>query len=229
MTGRCVYLLPTGSANSASVRAALVRLGARVQPASAAEQLTGDDPVVLPGVGTPAAALTALERAGLRQPLAERLRSGRPTLAICLGLQLLAERSDESPDIAALGLLPARVRRLPPTVRTPQLGWNRVDSDGWLASGYAYYANSYCLDEPALRRARADGFSVAWSELGGGDQRVRFVAALARGPLLACQFHPELSGRFGAELIARWLAGELPVASDAAAEGRRSVAEGGAR
>ena len=131
------------------------------------------------------------------RPLVERVSAGRPTLAICLGLQLLCESSAESPDVAGLGVVPLRVTRLRDTVRVPQLGWNHVDPDPaskFLKPGHAYFANSYCLEElPA-------GWAGAWSEHGGP-----FIAALERDSVLACQFHPELSGDWGLALLRRWL------------------------
>jgi imidazole glycerol-phosphate synthase subunit HisH len=89
------------------------------------------------------------------------------------------------------------VTRFPDSVCAPQLGWNRVvpdPPDTLLEPGYAYFANSYrLLEVPA-------GWSAAWSEHGG-----RFVAALQRGGVLACQFHAELSGKWGLDLLRRWL------------------------
>jgi len=99
--------------------------------------------------------------------------------------------------VPGLGVLPVRVRRIPDTVRVPQLGWNRLEVESGcrlLEPGYAYFANSYCLvDQP-------DGWKGAFATHG-----LRMVAALERGPVLACQFHPELSGPWGAALLKRWL------------------------
>jgi imidazole glycerol-phosphate synthase subunit HisH len=152
---------------------------------------------VLPGVGTLAAAMAQLEADGLVEPLRARLLAGRPTLAVCLGLQLLCEESEESPGRRGLGIVPARVTKLGAEVRVPQLGWNRIvpqPSCRLLEEGYVYFANSYRLEEAPA------GWSAAMSDYGGP-----FVAAMERGAVLACQFHPELSGRFGLELLRRWL------------------------
>jgi imidazole glycerol phosphate synthase glutamine amidotransferase subunit len=140
-----------------------------------------------------------LERTGLVAALRERIEAGRPTLAVCLGLQLLAEGSEESPGVAGLGVLPVRAERFPAgALRVPHLGWNRIVPDregGLLDEGYAYFAHTFRVtDVPA-------GWTAARCEYGAP-----FVAALERGAVLACQFHPELSGAFGRDLLRRWLA-----------------------
>jgi imidazole glycerol phosphate synthase glutamine amidotransferase subunit len=199
MSAADVYLLPTGTANLASVAAALRRCGRRPRLVEHPSQVEEAERLVLPGVGTFGAAMADLESRRLIGPLRERVRSGRATLAVCLGLQLLARGSEESPAVDGLGVLPATVRRLPPGPRVPQMGWNRVEPDepSWLGPGWAYFAHSFAL------REAADGWRPAWTEHGG-----RFVSALARGRVLACQFHPELSGSWGEALIRRWLEGE---------------------
>lgn len=194
---RAIHILRTGAANVASVAAAFGRANRRPVLTTDPADVAGADAVVLPGVGAFGAVAGVLDRLQLRAPLRERIAAGRPTLAVCLGLQLLAEASDESPGAAGLGVLPATVRRLPAGVRVPHLGWNRVRVDEgcrMLTDGAAYFANSYALD------AVPDGWCGAAFEHGG-----TWVAALERGAVLACQFHPELSGDWGQALLGRWL------------------------
>jgi imidazole glycerol-phosphate synthase subunit HisF len=153
--------------------------------------------VVVPGVGAFAAARQSLVEAGLWGALGERLRAGAPTMLVCLGLQLLADGSDESPGAEGLGLVPGTIRKFPGGVRVPQLGWNLVEASPecrFLESGHAYFANSYHLPEAPA------GWQAARSRHG-----VPFVAAMERGEILACQFHPELSGDWGMSLLARWV------------------------
>ena len=193
-----VWLVSTGTANLASVKAAVRRAGYAPLRVKTARQIADAEQLIVPGVGTLDAAMQRLECDGLIEPLRERLLKDRPTLAICLGMQMLASSSQESPGQQGLGIIAGRVRRLPPSVRVPQLGWNRVvpePGQDWIDPGYAYFANSY-----ALREAPGNGWKVAWSDHGGP-----FVAALARGRLFAYQFHPELSGQWGRRLIERWL------------------------
>jgi imidazole glycerol-phosphate synthase subunit HisH len=193
-----VVILPTGTANLASVLAAFARLDARTRIATEPAMVLDAERLVLPGVGTFGATMAGLRAAGLADPFAERARAGAAVLAMCVGLQVLFEESEESPGSTGLSVLPGRVGGFPETVRVPQFGWNRIEPEPgcrYLEAGHAYFANSFrVLQAPDCKVARAEH----------GDS---FVAALERGPLVACQFHPELSGSFGHDLMARWLAG----------------------
>jgi imidazole glycerol phosphate synthase glutamine amidotransferase subunit len=191
-----VVILPTGTANLASVLAAFGRLGAKARIAREPAEVEDAERLVLPGVGTFGATMAGLRAAGLDAAIAHCARGGTPVLAMCVGLQVLFEASDESPGSEGLGVLSGRVGRFPGDVRVPQFGWNRIEPEPgcrYLEAGHAYFANSFrVLAAPGCKVARA---------LHGES----FVAAIERGPLLACQFHPELSGAFGHRLIARWL------------------------
>jgi len=192
-----VIVVPTGTANLASVLVGLRRAGAEPRVSRDPREVAGAERVVLPGVGTLAAAAEQIRGAGLAEPLAARAREGRPLLAICLGLQLLCERSEESPGFEGLGVVPGCVTRFPRGRRVPQLGWNSIEPQAecaLLEPGYVYFANSYRLENAPA------GWQSAIADYGGP-----FVAALERGPVLACQFHPELSGALGLRLIERWL------------------------
>jgi imidazole glycerol phosphate synthase glutamine amidotransferase subunit len=192
-----IAVLQTGSANLASVLAALRRLGAAPRVTRDPAAVERSPRLVVPGVGTLAAAMSVLAAEGLAEPLARRAAAGRSTLAICLGLQLLGTGSEESPGVAGLGAFPGVSTRFPASVRTPQLGWNSVAPDGacrLIEPGYAYFANSYRVVEPPA------GAAAAYSDYGG-----RFVAAFERCGVVACQFHPELSGSYGLRLMERWL------------------------
>jgi len=192
-----VVLIRTGTANLASVTAAFQRTGCDIRVSESADDAVNAERLVLPGVGAFGAVAERMDALGLREPLRERIRAGRPTLAICLGLQMLAEGSAESPGAAGLGVLPITATPLADGVRRPQLGWNRVTAGvgcRLLSDGTAYFANSFKLD------AVPDGWSGAMVDHGGA-----FVAAIERGPVLACQFHPELSGAWGQALVERWL------------------------
>ena len=193
-----VVVLPTGTANLASVLAAFARLGAPTRLAKDPAMVETAERVVLPGVGTFGATVAGLRAAGLEEAIADRVRAGKPTLAMCVGLQVLFEESEESAGAAGLSAIEGRVGSFPANVRVPQFGWNRVEPEPgcrYLAPGYAYFANSY-------RVLAAPGCRIAAAEHGE-----RFVAALERDRVVACQFHPELSGAYGHQLIARWLEG----------------------
>jgi len=193
-----VTIVRTGVANTASVSAALRRCGCARVLSDNAREIERAALVVLPGVGSFGAGMESLRAHGLVGVLRERIAAGRATLAVCLGLQLLCETSAESPGVAGLGIVPGCVTPFADGVRRPQFGWNRVDADPacrTITSGYAYFANSYRLAEVP------SGWVGATAEHGG-----RFVAAIERGAVVGCQFHPELSGSWGLDLIGRWLA-----------------------
>ena len=151
---------------------------------------------MLPGVGAFGAAMVRLAEHGLDAALKERIAADRPTICICVGHQLLFESSEESPGLRGLGIVPGAVGRFTGDVRIPQFGWNHVHAGegcNMLESGYAYFANSF-------RAVEAPGWRIAHAEHGG-----RFIAAMERGKVIGCQFHPELSGAYGAALLSRFL------------------------
>jgi cyclase len=192
-----VYVVDTGAANVASVLAALTEVGATVVRGSDAARVRAAARVVLPGVGAFGAVRSRMDEA-LAVALAERVRDGRPTFGICLGMQLFSEGSEESPGVPGLGVLPTSVGRFSAGIEVPQLGWNGVvaDGEGYLTDGAAYFANSFRITRPP------PGWRVAWTSYGD-----RFAAGLERGDVVLVQFHPELSGGWGLELLRRWVRG----------------------
>jgi imidazole glycerol phosphate synthase glutamine amidotransferase subunit len=202
-----ITLIDYGAGNLHSLQGALTRLGfasqRAVTPADAAE--TGV--LILPGVGHFTAARAALVERGWWPVLAPMAAAGRPLLGICLGMQLLAEGSEESPGAAGLGLVPGISRLLGPGVKVPNMGWAKVKpvrphpalpafEEDWL-----YFVHSYALD--------ADAETVLESTHGRP-----FAAMQARGRVLGFQGHPEKSGAFGESLLTSvltWM-GEVPCA-----------------
>ena len=197
---RSVTVVRTSTANLASVVTAFERFGCAVRTTADPGAVARSDRVVLPGVGAFAAARAAIDTRGLEDALRDRMLQGRPTLGICLGMQLMARGSEEAPGVAGLGLLDGVVESYGqghPELRVPQMGWNLVspaDGCGIVPEGFAYFANSYRL------ATVTPGWLPVWSEYGG-----RFLAAVERGAVVACQFHPELSGAYGKALLHNWL------------------------
>lgn len=192
-----VAMVPTGTANTASVKAAFQRLGVALSEVSAADDVASADALVLPGVGAFGAAISQVDALGLRRSLQDRIEADRPTLAICVGMQLLSPASEESPGASGLGVIDTPIGRFGLDLTVPQLGWNQVEAapeSRFVESGWAYFANSFRLG------TLPEGWVGASTEYGG-----EFVSAMERGHVLACQFHPELSGQWGARLLARWL------------------------
>ena len=192
-----VLIVRTGAANLASVVAAFERLDRSVKITDNAFAVRNASRVVLPGVGAFAPVAERLAENGLGEAIRYRVEEDLPTLAVCLGLHLLAVGSEEGEEADGLGVLDVTASRYPTSVVVPQLGWNAIEVDEGchlLQDGAAYFANSYRFTD------RPSGWQVAWSDHGG-----QFVAAVERGNVLGCQFHPELSGSWGEALLERWL------------------------
>ena len=158
--------------------------------------------VILPGVGAAAQAMERLAGLGLDEALHEVAARGVPLLGVCLGLQLLLARSEEGgPDgTPCLDLLPGTVRRFPPGLKAPHMGWNTVTQRGehplWAGvedERHFYFVHSYYADPPQ---------EVV---IGVTDYGVRFCSMLARQNVLATQFHPEKSSADGLRLYANFL------------------------
>jgi imidazole glycerol phosphate synthase glutamine amidotransferase subunit len=206
-----VTIIDLGIANRASVANAVERLGVDYVFTRASDDVRAARRLVLPGVGAFGAGMRRLHEHGLVAAVREAVEGGTPTLGVCLGFQLLCESSEESPGVDGIGVIAGHCMRLPADVRVPHLGWNAVRAPGGaslLAFGMAAYANSY-----ALREAPA-GWTVSRSTHG-----VPFVAAAERGRVLACQFHPELSGAWGMTLLERWLHGTAAPGGAPSADG----------
>lgn len=193
-------LIDIGSGNLHSVENALRTAGAGdVLVTADPDAVRGAERIVLPGVGAFGACAAALRAAdGLVEALEEAvLRSAKPFLGVCVGMQLMADAGEEHGDHAGLGWLPGRVRRLEPRegTKVPHMGWNDVTPMGehpLLARGEAYFLHSYAYHGAGL---------LATTDHGGP-----VTAAIGRDNLMGVQFHPEKSQRYGLELLQRFLA-----------------------
>jgi imidazole glycerol phosphate synthase glutamine amidotransferase subunit len=172
-----------GAGNVRSVVSAFRRLRADVAVTEDAAAVLGADLAVLPGVGSAASAMRSLKNLGLDEALRERVGLGRPTLGICLGLQLALESSEEDGGIPGLAILPGRAVRLREG-RVPRIGWAPVEPLG----DAFYFAHSYAAETPA---------ATATSE--------NVVAEARGGSFTGVQFHPEKSGAAGARYLERCL------------------------
>lgn len=186
--------------NAPSVIYALERLGVPCRLASTAEQVDRAERLILPGVGSAGATMTSLRELRVLDALTQRVQQSRiPFLGICIGLQVLFERSAEG-DVPGLGWLPGEVRRFPDTHRVPQIGWNAVRPArahpvwaGLPDEAYCYFVNSFYA-------APADPADV----LATTDYGVDFCSIAARGNVVATQFHAEKSGALGLRLLANF-------------------------
>lgn len=190
-------LIDAGGANLGSVRYALERLGVEARIVRDADGLRDVERIILPGVGAAAPAMTILRERGLVEPLRD---TRLPLLGICLGMQLLFDGSDEG-DVACLGLLPGRVRKMTagPGVRVPHMGWNTLEPvtaspllDGVDAGASAYFVHSYAAP-------------VTDDCIAACTHGERFAAMVRRGNVAGAQFHPERSAVVGARLLSNFL------------------------
>ncbi len=160
---------------------------------------------MLIGVGAFAAAMERLTGTGIADVLVDRARAGVPVLGLCLGMQLLFERSEELGGAEGLGLLEGEVRRLapePPTLKVPHIGWNEVrfTRPSPLLAGLGDRAAFYHVHSLAVHPAHEE------EVLGVGDYGGRFPSIVARDHLFGVQFHPEKSSGAGLRLLANFAA-----------------------
>lgn len=183
--------------NAPSVMYALARLGIEARLVSSAGELAAVDHLILPGVGAARATLESLNQSGLVDPLRARVLDERvPFLGICIGLQVLFERSAEG-RVDTLGWLQGEVRRFPDTQRVPQIGWNEVRlvrdhpvTVDLPAGAHCYFVNSYFA-------VPTDPDDV----VGVTEYGVEFCSIAGRRNVIATQFHAEKSGELGLRIL----------------------------
>ena len=186
--------------NLASVEKALDHLGVRAAATSDPEIVARAEKIILPGVGH-FQSTKLLEDSGLREVIRRRIAEGVPFLGICVGMQWMLESSREAPGIPGLALWPGECTRFPREVKSPHVGWNRLEIrnpasrllEGVAAGSYVYFTHSY--------RVPLVSSTAAECEYGG-----RFSAALEEGNRFGVQFHPEKSGPVGLKILANFCA-----------------------
>ena len=195
-----IAIIDYESGNLRSVARAVERAGVTPNVTSDPAALDSADGVILPGVGSGPAAMTALESRGLVRPLLAYIAGGRPFLGVCLGLQLLLDATDEG-GADCLGLVRGRVRRLPDGLKVPHMGWNTVRFqrehplwDGIPQDSHFYFVHSYYADPD--ERDDVAGLT---------EYGVPFCSIYARDNVVATQFHPEKSGETGLRIYANFV------------------------
>ncbi len=194
-----IAIIDYDAGNLKSVEKALISLGQEVCVTRDRETLLVADKVILPGVGHFGDAMEKLESFGLVEVIREIAEQGKPFLGICLGLQLLFERSDEAPGVSGLGLLKGEIVRIPDGegLKIPHIGWNslKLQNDGKLYRGfsgepYVYFVHSYYLkaEDPQIVKATT-------------EYGVEIHASVEQGNVFACQFHPEKSSQVGLQIL----------------------------
>ncbi len=203
-----IAVLDYGAGNLTSVKLALEHLGAEAKICPDAAAATGADRIIFPGVGSAASGMAQAKARGFDALVRDAVQKSRPVLAICLGMQLLFEFSEEDGGVAGLGILPGAVRKFSfadPEVKVPHMGWNPVKFAAphslWQnipdASAF-YFVHSYYVE------SHSQAAIAGRTEYAG----FTFTSAAAQGTLFATQFHPERSGKAGLQLLKNFLSWE---------------------
>jgi imidazole glycerol phosphate synthase glutamine amidotransferase subunit len=202
-------------------------VGARVELVRDGSELPTAELLVVPGVGAAAPAMDRLRRGHLVEPIVDWIRSGRPYLGICLGLQLLFEGSDED-DAETLGVLPGRTVKLRGAPTLPHIGWNQVERrrDHALFAGITDAADFYFVHSYAGVPTGLDGEAAILAETEHGE---RFVSAIARENVLGVQFHPERSAGGGLRLLANAVRWSVALSAGSTRGGAMPIGAGGTR
>lgn len=199
-----ITIIDYGMGNLRSVQKAIEAVGHRAEVTCDPDRVRRADRVVLPGVGAFADAIAELRRTGLDQAFVESVRSGKPCLGVCLGLQLLFEVSEEDGLHQGLGLLPGRVVRFDPApgLKVPHMGWNtlRIRRPSPLLADLGRDPSVYFVHSYYARPAEPSDVVAE------ADYPEPFAAMVCRENLTACQFHPEKSQRVGLTMYANFAA-----------------------
>ena len=196
-----IAIVDYGVGNLSSLRCSFAAIGAEAIVTADPEELRRAEKIVLPGVGAFGDAAGKLRASGLADALLEQAAAGKPLLGICLGMQLLFEKSREYGLHEGLGLIPGEVipigQVIPAGLKIPHMGWNALDFGGKThplfrnirEGDYVYFVHSFYA-------ANCAEHTIATAEYGAP-----LTAAVARGNVLGCQFHPEKSGNVGLNIL----------------------------
>lgn len=187
-----------GAGNLHSVKNALDFLGEKSIITGNADKIAAADKVILPGVGAFGDAMASLRRSGLDTVIKDTAKSGKPLLGICLGLQLMFQKSEESPNVEGLGIFDGKIVKIPDRgLKIPHIGWNDLEiaKNSRILKNlgdkpYVYFVHSYYLN--------ADDESIVSAYTNYGE---RLGVAVERDNVFAVQFHPEKSGDTGLTIL----------------------------
>ncbi len=194
-----IAIIDYGAGNIQSVYKALKHIGCECKITSDKNEILNSNGAILPGQGAFGDCIESLRSRGIDKTVRDFIKSGKPFLGICVGLQLLFESSDESPEIKGLGVFEGKIKKIPngEGLKIPHMGWNSISllkRDGLFKNidenSYVYFVHSYYLD--------ADDKSVVSAQTEYG---VKIDAAVQSGNVFATQFHPEKSGDVGLRML----------------------------
>lgn len=192
-----IVIVDYGMGNLRSVEKAFAKLGFPVQVTSKPEVVAETEGLVVPGVGSFADAMKNIKKMGLGEVVLEHIAQEKPYLGICLGLQILFSESEEDGLHEGLNIFEGRVRRLPPSLKVPHMGWNQIQIEkenpflkGIENNSNFYFVHSYYVDP------KDEGIIATTTEYG-----VKFASSICRGNLFGVQWHPEKSSHRGLQIL----------------------------
>jgi imidazole glycerol-phosphate synthase subunit HisH len=192
-----IAIIDYGMGNLRSVQKALERMGAQTVITQDPNTIHNAAKIVLPGVGAMQPAMEKLHRLALLQPIKDGINSGKPFLGICLGLQLLFEKSCEGGDVQGIGILPGTVERFQ-QLKVPHMGWNQlkiIKSNCPILTGISEPASVYFCHSYYVKPKNPETI-LTTTEYG-----INFVSAVWKDNLYAVQFHPEKSQTIGLKIL----------------------------
>ena len=191
-----IYIINYGAGNIGSITNALEYLGYEYTITENPDMIKEADKLILPGVGAFGEIMDNLKKQKLIEPIKKFIDSSKPFFGICLGLQVLFEKSEESPGVKGLGIFEGEVVKFRQG-KVPQIGWNKIkqaNQNNFFDEGFVYFVNSFYV-------VPKDTDIIATKT----DYYLDFASAVQCKNLTATQFHPEKSGEFGLDILRRWL------------------------
>ena len=203
-----IAIVDYGVGNLFSLRSSFAAIGAEVTVTDDPSVLRAADKIVLPGVGAFEDAARKLRESGLDAVVIEEAKAGKPLLGICLGMQMLFEISYEYGEHKGLSLIPGSVRPIadviPADLKIPHIGWNALSFGGKKHPLFRYLDEGDCVYfVHSFYATECEESVIATAEYGAP-----LTAAVARGNIMGCQFHPEKSGRVGLSILRAFAEGE---------------------
>ena len=196
-----IAIVDYGVGNLFSLKSSFAAIGEEVAVTSDASEISDADRIILPGVGAFGDAAEKLRTSGLEDAIIDSARRGVPLLGICLGMQLLFDRSFEYGEHKGLGLISGDVVPMegviPAELKIPHMGWNALDFTGEKHPLFKYIENGdYVYFVHSFYASGCGGDTIATAEYG-----IPLTAAVAKGNVMGCQFHPEKSGSVGLNIL----------------------------
>lgn len=196
-----IAIVDYGIGNLMSVQKALEKLGAKTTLTNNPETISKSKKLILPGVGAFGDAVKGLKAHNLENPIRDFIKSNKPFLGICLGLQILFEESEESPDVQGLGIFKGKVVKFRTNLKVPHMGWNsiKIMKDSPILKNiddesYVYFVHSYYV-EPRDKK----------TILTLTNYDIDFTSMIWKENIFACQFHPEKSQKVGLKILENFI------------------------